>query len=102
MGLARFSRFLPSWQSLLLAVLSALLLVFAFPDFEYWFLAWFAFAPFLLAIDREKGSMIRSFLTGWLFGTLFFIGACWGLTYSMIRYGGLPPPGAYFLLLVVW
>ena len=98
---ARFSRFLPSWQSLVLAVLSAILLVLAFPDFEYWFLAWAAFIPLLFAIDREKGSVIRSFLTGWLFGALFFIGTCWWLTYSMIRYGGLPPFIAYFLLLLI-
>ncbi|MGH9820760.1 MAG: apolipoprotein N-acyltransferase [Pyrinomonadaceae bacterium] len=97
----RFLRFLPSWQGLALAALSAILLILAFPDFEYWFLAWAAFVPVLLAIEREKGSVIRSFLAGWVFGTMFFIGTCWWLTYSMIRYGGLPPFIAYFLLLLI-
>src|SRR5215470_10952700 len=101
MALARFSRFLPSWQSLLLAILSAFLLVLAFPDFEYWFIAWAGFVPLLLAIEREKSSPFRSFLMGWAFGTAFFIGTCWWLTYSMIRYGQLPPLLAYFLLFVI-
>ena len=101
MALARFSRSLPSWQSLLLAFLSAVLLILAFPNFEYWILAWVAFVPLLVAIEREKLSAIRSFLTGWAFGTTFFLGTCWWLTYSMIRYGQLPPPLAYFLLLLI-
>jgi len=101
MILARVSGFLPSWQSLGLAIISAILLTLAFPDFEFWFLAWIGFIPLLLAVDRERGSFIRSFATGWLFGTCFFIGTCWWLTYSMIRYGGLPPIVAYALLLII-
>jgi apolipoprotein N-acyltransferase len=101
MALARFSRFLPSWQSFVLALLSALLLILAFPDFEYWFVAWAGFVPLLVAIEREKVSPVGSFLTGWIFGTLFFLGTCWWLTYSMIRYGELPPLVAYFLLSVI-
>ena len=101
MAFAGISRLLPSWQSLLLAFFSALLLVLAFPDFEYWIFAWVAFVPLLAAIEREKSSTIRSFLTGWAFGTMFFLGTCWWLTYSMIRYGQLPPLAAYFLLVLI-
>ncbi|MEP7077161.1 MAG: apolipoprotein N-acyltransferase [Acidobacteriota bacterium] len=92
---------MPSLQSLGLAILSAILLILAFPDFEYWFLAWLGFIPLLLAVDRQKVSAISSFFTGWLFGTCFFLGTCWWLTYSMIRYGGLPAAFAYLLLLII-
>lgn len=98
---ARFSRSLPSWQGCGLAALSAGMLVLAFPDFELWLLAWIGLVPLLFAIEREKRSVVGSFLTGWLFGTLFFAGTCWWLTYSMIRYGELPPVVAYLLLTVI-
>jgi apolipoprotein N-acyltransferase len=101
MRFVRFSGMLPSWQSFGLAVFSAILLILAFPDFEFWFFAWVGFIPLCFAVDRERGSVIGSFLTGWLFGTTFFIGTCWWLTYSMIRYGGLPPLLAYTFLLVI-
>jgi apolipoprotein N-acyltransferase len=49
----KISNLLPDWKNALLAVLSAVLLILAFPDFELWFLAWFALAPLLFAIERE-------------------------------------------------
>jgi len=100
--LARFfSRILPSWQSALLAILGAILLILAFPDFDYWFLAWFALVPLMYAVEREKDSTLRSFVTGWLFGTVFFFGTCWWLTFAPINYAGFPWWLAYFLLLCV-
>ena len=98
MKFSRIERLLPSWKSALLAILSAILLILAFPDFEYWFLAWFALVPLLLAIEREKDSTIRSFITGWLFGAVFFFGTCWWLAYAPIHYAGFPPLLAYFLV----
>lgn len=96
-----FSRILPSWQSALLAVLGAILLILAFPDFDYWFLAWFALVPLMYAVEREKASVAGSFVTGWLFGTIFFFGTCWWLTFAPINYAGFPWWLAYFLLLCV-
>ncbi len=79
-------RILPTWQNALLAVAGAVLRLFAFPDFEYWFLAWFALVPLMLAVEREKASVVRSFVVGWVFGTTFFFGTCWWLTYAPIHY----------------
>jgi apolipoprotein N-acyltransferase len=90
---------LPSLPSILLAIAAAVLLVLAFPDSEYWYLAWFALVPLLWSIDREKGSIARSLMLGWLFGTAFFFGTCWWLTFAPITYAGFPPALAYFLLL---
>ena len=82
----------------MLAVVSAILLTLAFPDFDWWFLAWFALVPLLFAIEREKQSIIKSFVLGWVFGICFFFGTCWWLTFAPITYGGVPAFIAYFLL----
>ncbi len=89
---------LPSLINSLLAILSAILLTLAFPDFDLWFLAWFALVPLFYAIDREKESLVKSFVLGWIFGTCFFFTSCWWLTFAPITYGGVPAIISYFLL----
>ncbi len=69
------------------AALSALLLVFAFPDFDLWPLAWVALVPLLFAVARRPRAL-QAFLLGWLTGTLFFYLSCCWLTYPMIHYAG--------------
>ncbi len=85
----------------MLAILAAVLLILSFPDFEYWFLAWFALVPLMWAVEREKASTFHSFVLGWIFGTVFFFGTCWWLTFAPITYAGFPWPLAYFLMLCV-
>ncbi|HEX8495475.1 MAG TPA: apolipoprotein N-acyltransferase [Pyrinomonadaceae bacterium] len=80
-----------------LSALSALLLIFSFPDFNLWPLAWVALVPLFLAIARNPGRG-RAFLTGWLMGTLFFYGSCYWLTHAAVRYGGIPSWIAFLLL----
>src|SRR5215204_5217962 len=82
-----------------LAVISAALLILAFPTFVFWFLAWFALVPLFFAVEREKDSIVKSFLVGWFFGIVFFFGTCWWLTFAPITYAKFPAPLAYFLLL---
>lgn len=100
MALDFVKRILPSRKNAALSLLAAGLLILAFPDFEYWFLAWFALVPLMWAVERE-GSVLRSFVLGWLFGTAFFFGTCWWLTYAPIHYAAFPWPLAYFLILIV-
>jgi len=88
---------LPALSNMLLSVLSAILLILAFPDFDFWFLAWFALVPLFSAIEREKESIIKSFVLGWIFGTVFFFGSCWWLTFAPVTYGGVPTVIAYLL-----
>ncbi len=92
---------LPTLRNSLLAIFSAILLTLAFPDFDWWFLAWFALVPLFYAVECEKESVVKSFVLGWIFGTAFFCGACWWLTFSFITYGGIPTPIAYFLLFLI-
>lgn len=89
---------MPSPAEALCAVASALLLVFAFPDFGAWPLAWVALVPLLFNIARRPRP-IQSFISGWLAGTVFFYATCHWLTYPMIHYAGIPAPLAYALLL---
>jgi len=91
---------LPSLVNSLFAVISAVLLTLSFPDFDLWFLAWFALVPLFFAIEREKESFVKSFVLGWIFGASFFFGTCWWLTFAPITYGGVPALIAYFLLLM--
>jgi apolipoprotein N-acyltransferase len=94
----RLRKNLLSPLSAVLAIVSAVLLILAFPDFEFWFLAWIGLVPLFFALDREKDSVIKSFLTGWTFGVVFFFGTCWWLTFAPITYAGLPAPLVYFFM----
>src|SRR5688572_27801691 len=96
----RFSEFLstvrtvlPSIKDVALALLSAVLLILAFPNFEVWPLAWVALVPLLLVASRNH--TWPTFFAGWIFGIIFFYCTCYWLTYSMINFGGFPPPAAY-------
>jgi apolipoprotein N-acyltransferase len=93
----RARAFAPTRVELLLSALSAALLVFSFPDFNLWPLAWVGLAPLFVAVARRprRGS---SFLLGWMTGTLFFYGSCYWTTYPMIRYGGINAWLAFLLL----
>lgn len=101
MKIPRLGKHLPSWTNVLLSIVAAILLILAFPDFEYWFLAWFALVPLMWAIERQKHCVTACSLLGWLFGTLFFFGTCWWLAYAPIHYAAFPSVLAYSLILIV-
>ena len=98
MKFSRLKSFLPAPFNIILAVVSAILLILAFPGFEFWFLAWFALVPLFFAVEREKESVVKALFVGWIFGTVFFFGSCWWLTFAPITYAGFPVLLAYFLL----
>ena len=77
---------------------STLLLIFSFPNFELYPLAWIALVPLLIVIARRQ-SPLTAFILGWATGSAFFYATCYWLTYSMIHYGGLPTLPAYLLLI---
>jgi apolipoprotein N-acyltransferase len=89
---------LPSVTECGAAVSSAALLVFAFPNFDLWPLAWVGLIPLLLIVSREPQPR-RAFMTGWLFGTIFFYGSCYWLTYSMIHFGRISTWLAFAMLI---
>jgi apolipoprotein N-acyltransferase len=91
--------FMPAPCNAVLGVLSAALLILAFPDLEFAIIAYVALVPLLIAVSRERLSVRRAFAVGWIFGTVFFFGTCWWLTFAPITYAGLPWPPVYFLML---
>src|SRR6266436_9817044 len=80
-------------------IASALLLVLSFPDFELWPLAWIGLAPLLVIIARPLRAA-RALVLGWMWGTIFFYGTCWWLTYPMIHFAHISAWVAYPLLLL--
>ncbi len=88
----------PTRVEALLATASAALLILSFPDFNLWPLAWVALIPLLLSVARRPQAA-RSFLLGWMTGTIFFFGSCYWLTYAMVRYGHIPVWIAYPLVI---
>jgi apolipoprotein N-acyltransferase len=76
-------------------VASILLLTLAAAPFGQWYLAWFALAPWLVAIARAptiRSAMVR----GWLSGVLYFAANLWWLwtasipgTILLVAYFGL-------------
>ncbi len=89
---------LPSLIETATAIISAILLVVSFPDFNLWPLAWVALVPLLVVVAR-KPQPGRCFILGWLFGSTFFYGSCHWLTYSMIHFGEIPRAIAFALLI---
>jgi apolipoprotein N-acyltransferase len=90
---------LPSFFEAALAIASALLLVLAFPNFDFWWLAWIGLAPLICAVAITRKALTAFFL-GILWGTIFLYGTCWWLTYPMIHYGHVSAWLAYPLLLL--
>jgi len=64
---------------------SGLLLAAAFPNLNFYLLAWVALVPLLLVMHR------RPFLSGFLVGTVFFAAVLYWLNIVMTTYGGLQP-----------
>jgi apolipoprotein N-acyltransferase len=79
----------PFISNLMLAISSGLLLVFAFPEWNLWSLAWVGAAPLIMAITREQ-RFWRSLLLGTITGTIFYLGTSHWITYSMHNYAGVP------------
>ena len=80
-------------------LLSAGLLVLAFPAFDLWPLAFLALVPLLAATARARP--LRAFAAGALSGTAFALVHLWGLTVAMAEFGGIARPLVAVLLLLL-
>lgn len=82
-----------------LAFLSGLFLALSFPRWELFPLAWIAFIPLFFAVRNVSAA--RSFLIGWTAGLVYFSGTLSWVTISMTRYGKIPQPISYLLMLLL-
>lgn len=71
-----------------MAVISGILLILAFPPFDFYPLAWIALIPLLIALWGKN--IKTSFYLGLLTGFVYFIGTVYWVSHSMYVYGGLP------------
>ena len=81
-------------MNLVLALVSALLLVLSFPGFNLTWLAPVALAPILIACAREP-SWKRRWFYGWAAGAVFWCGVCPWIEFVMDVHGGMGPWGGW-------
>lgn len=72
----------------LLVLASAVMLVLAFPGFDFAWLAAIALAPLLVAVARETRPW-RRFLLGWACGIVYWFGVCHWIQFTLAVHGGM-------------
>jgi len=82
-----------------LSLLSGVLLIFSFPNFDLEFLAWFALVPLFYSISR-KGTF-HSLLLGLLTGIVSFLGILYWIIVAVHTYGNIPLILSAFILLLL-
>ncbi|OIO29312.1 MAG: apolipoprotein N-acyltransferase [Nitrospirae bacterium CG_4_8_14_3_um_filter_44_28] len=70
------------------SMLSGTLLLFCFPTFDFFFLAWIALTPFLISLMDKKPS--EAFRAGFYLGIPYFFGTLYWIYHSINHYGGVP------------
>ncbi len=72
----------------LLALLTAVLLILAFPGAHLAWLAAVALAPLLVAVTREPRPW-RRFVMGWASGVVYWFGVCYWIQFVLAVHGGM-------------
>jgi len=70
------------------AVLSGAILVFCFPTFDFFPIAWIALTPFLISLWNKKPS--EAFRAGFYMGIPYFFGTLYWIYHSINYYGNVP------------
>ncbi|HEY6937857.1 MAG TPA: apolipoprotein N-acyltransferase, partial [Terriglobales bacterium] len=101
----------------LLAILSGVLQILAFPLPNLYPLSWIAIAPLLVAVLRARepeeirlpaglvqrylpATAFQGFLLGYLSGVMWYAGTCYWVYHTMHQYGGLSAPAAAGILVL--
>src|SRR4030042_1191057 len=89
-------------KDIILSLLSGILLILSFPDFDLEFLAWVALVPLFYSIEGK--GLYRSFILGFLTGVVSFLGILYWIIVAVHTYGNIPliPSGFILLLFVVF
>jgi apolipoprotein N-acyltransferase len=89
-------------RDILLALLSGILLILSFPNFDLEVLAWFALVPLFYAIEGK--GLHHGFVLGFLTGVISFLGILYWIIVAVHTYGNVPLilSGFILLLLVVY
>jgi apolipoprotein N-acyltransferase len=81
------------------AVISGLLLVFSFPKFDLYPLAWISIAPLLIFLYGKDAS--AAFRSGFVFGVIYFFGTTYWIYHSVHYYGSIGLIPSLFLVLLL-
>ena len=89
-------------RDILLSLLSGILLIFSFPNFDLEFLAWFALVPLFYSIDGK--GLYHSFKLGFFTGLVSFLGILYWIIVAVHTYGNVSfiLSGLILLLLVTY
>lgn len=80
------------------AVLSGLMMAFAFPSADWNWLAWIAFVPLLVVL--QEATLRGAFVLGWLTGTAFYLGTLYWIVYVIGSFTPVPYAVALIPLLL--
>ena len=81
------------------AALSGFLLIFAFPTFDLYPLAWVALVPLLVSLWDKKPK--EAFISGVTAGIFYFFGTLYWIYHSITYYGSVPLPASVGLVLLL-
>ena len=84
----------------LFSILSGILLILIFPEFNLEFIAWIALVPLFISINNSK-SFKESFLYGFISGLIFYAGILYWIVYTVHVFGNLPYYISIFALLLL-
>ena len=82
--------------NLVLALATAVLLVLAFPKYDFAWLAAVALTPLLIAVARETRPW-RRFLLGWAAGFVYWFGVCYWIQFDLASYAGVSAAAGWAL-----
>lgn len=69
-------------------VLSGVLLIFCFPTFDLYLLAWVALVPFLVSLYNKQPK--DAFTSGMVMGAVYFFGTTYWIYHSLNHFGNIP------------
>lgn len=78
-----------SWNAIILATISGILLFLSFPRYGSGVVAWIALIPLFWAI-KDVNSIWQGMLLGFITGLVCHIGLIYWITYVVVNYGYLP------------
>ena len=70
------------------SIASGLLVILAFPVFDFFFLAWIALLPLLISLWQRTPK--EAFKAGYIFGIIYFFGTLYWIYHSITVFGGIP------------
>lgn len=86
-------------NALLLPVISGVFLVLSFPPFNLYPLAWISLVPLLLAIEDRNTK--KTFYSGLVTGSVYYLGTVYWVFHSMYVYGHVPAVASLCLLILL-